>query len=167
MAKCAYCGSAILFGGKQDGAYRFCNAECHSKGQMVMVASQIPEDVVKQHALQIHSGACPKCNQQQGPVEVHTVHTVWSALVTTSWSSKPQISCRPCGVKAQLIGTASSLVVGWWGFPWGLIMTPVQVARNIGGLMRHSESATPSDQLEQLVRLNLAAHVMTQHATKQ
>lgn len=52
------------------------------------------------------------------------------------------------------------MVVGWCGFPWGLIMTPVQVARNIGGLMRSTESATPSEKLEQLVRLNIAAYAM-------
>lgn len=110
MPKCAYRGSSILFGGKQDGQYRFCNAECAAKGRVLAVANQIPDDVVKQHTLEIHSGACPKCVQQRGPVEVHTVYTVWSVLLMTSWSSKPQISCRPCGVKAQLLGTASS----WW-----------------------------------------------------
>lgn len=31
MAKCGYCGTTILFGGKKDGDLRFCNDECHAK----------------------------------------------------------------------------------------------------------------------------------------
>ena len=46
----------------------------------------------------------------------------------------PQISCRRCGLKSQAAGAAFPLVLGWWGFPWGLVVTPVQIGRNIGGM---------------------------------
>jgi len=26
-----------------------------------------------------------------------------------------------------------SLLVGWWGFPWGLIYTPMTLIQNLGG----------------------------------
>lgn len=29
--------------------------------------------------------------------------------------------------------TLLSLVFGWWGFPWGLIYTPMVVVQNLGG----------------------------------
>lgn len=29
--------------------------------------------------------------------------------------------------------TALSMVVGWWGFPWGLIYTPMAIITNLGG----------------------------------
>ncbi len=52
-------------------------------------------------------------------------------MVLTSWSSKPKLSCKSCATKRQLGAMAFSSVAGWWGLPWGLVMTPVQIIRNI------------------------------------
>lgn len=43
-----------------------------------------------------------------------------------------------------------------WGFPWGLILTPVQIIRNLWGLAAAPASFKPSAQLEKLVRLSFA-----------
>jgi hypothetical protein len=155
MPSCDYCGSMILLGGVRDGASRFCNAQCHQKGSVLTAASQVPADVVAQQVQMIHQGQCPRC-QGPGPVDVHTSHTVWSALVMTSWSSKPHICCRSCGTKSKLGGAVSSLVFGWWGFPWGLVFTPVQVCRNVVGILSPPDPETPSPQLVKLVRIGLA-----------
>jgi ribosomal protein L24E len=32
MAKCAYCGAMVVFGGKKDGNLRFCNSKCWKEG---------------------------------------------------------------------------------------------------------------------------------------
>ena len=162
MAKCAYCGSMLLFGGKKEGDLRFCNDACWQKGRVLVVARQIPDEVVKQRTHEIHGGACPRCNQRRGPVDVHTSHKVWSMILMTSWSSVPQISCRSCGVKSMLSATASSLLLGWWGIPWGIFITPVQISKNIWGLVRSDESAHPSGKLEQMVRVGLASHALAQ-----
>ncbi|WP_163998282.1 hypothetical protein [Pyxidicoccus caerfyrddinensis] len=38
------------------------------------------------------------------------------------------------GTAGKSIGyTLLSLVLGWWGFPWGLIYTPMCLATNLGG----------------------------------
>jgi len=29
--------------------------------------------------------------------------------------------------------TLLSLILGWWGFPWGLIYTPMAIIQNLGG----------------------------------
>jgi hypothetical protein len=160
MAKCAYCGTTLLFGGKKEGNLRFCNDTCRQKGHVLLVASQVPDDVVKQHARDVYAGPCPKCKQRRGPVDVHTAHKVWSAIFMTSWSSAPQVSCRSCGVKAMLFGTTTSLLFGWWGIPWGILITPVQVAKNVWGLLRTEETKQPSRKLEQMVRMNLASHAL-------
>lgn len=34
---------------------------------------------------------------------------------------------------ASLPYTLLSLVLGWWGFPWGLIYTPMAIIQNLGG----------------------------------
>ena len=164
MAKCGYCNSTILFGGVQEGDLRFCNENCHQGGFRLTVASQVPDNVLEQQVWTIHQGTCPNC-QGNGPIDVHTSHRVWSALVTTSWRSTPRVSCRSCGVKSQLGDTAFSLVLGWWGLPWGLVMTPVQVSRNLLAMARPPETSQPSAELTKLVRIEIAAQAVANQAS--
>lgn len=161
MAACAYCKSTILFGGRRVESLTFCNNECLSNGQVVLLAQTIPEHVVTATARNVHAGACPVCNDSRGPVEVHTAHKVTSFLVMTSWSSSPRISCGACGRKRQLGALLHSLLLGWWGFPWGLLMTPVQIGRNVVGMLRGANTAEPSPQLQHMIRLGLAAQAST------
>jgi hypothetical protein len=156
MAACGYCGTTILFGGKRDGELRFCNDECQRKGFVAAVAQEVPDDLVSEQVWKVHQGSCPKCGGS-GPVDVHMSYRVWSALVMTSWSSRPHVVCRPCGSKARLGDAAFSLAFGWWGFPWGFIITPVQVFRNVAGFFGKRDPAAPSPQLAHMVRLHIAA----------
>ena len=159
MASCNACGTTILFGGKKEGSYRFCNDKCLSNGQVLFVADQIPDDVLQKYAREIHQGPCPSC-KGAGPVDVHMSHFIWSALVLTSWSSTPNLSCRSCGVKSQAIGATLSTLLGWWGFPWGIIMTPVQIIKNIFGMIKKPDPARPSAQLMQQARMMIATQAV-------
>jgi hypothetical protein len=166
MAKCSYCGSTILFGGKQEGALQFCNAACQEKGVLIHLADQLPADLVEQSVQNIHSGSCPKCHGR-GPVDVHTSHRVWSALFLTSWVSRPQICCSSCGKKAKAADTLFCLLLGWWGFPWGFLVTPVQIVRNVIGLASASNPTRPSDKLRGIIRVNLAASLLQHQQSQQ
>lgn len=159
MASCAYCGTTILFGGVKENELRFCNQECYQNGRVVALSRDIPKNVVDEQVRGVHRGVCPKC-KGSGPVDVHTSYRVYSALVVTSWRSIPRVSCRSCGIKGQLGNTLFSLILGWWGFPWGIIMTPVQIVRNISGMMKGPDETKPSDKLENLVRIHLASQAM-------
>ena len=158
MSKCSACGKTILFGGKKADEFVFCSDKCRARGQLLVIAKQVPKDMVSTHARAIFSGACPVCKQQRGPVDVHVAHKIASFLVMTSWSSKPGVSCRTCGLKSQVGATAYSLLLGWWGFPWGLIMTPVQVVKNMAAILHNEQHLSPSPELERLVRLQIAAN---------
>lgn len=158
MPKCAYCNTTILIGGVRDGENRFCNQNCRQAGALLAVAQLVPEEEVRNRVNSVHQGPCPRCGRA-GTVDVHTSHSVWSALILTSWKSTPQVSCTPCGKKAKLTGTLGSLFLGWWGFPWGLLITPIQIGRNLWGLARSPSSFVPSPQLEKIVRLSLAAQL--------
>jgi DNA-directed RNA polymerase subunit RPC12/RpoP len=164
MAKCDYCGSTILFGGKRQDELRFCNANCSARGALIALSRQVPENVVDESVMRVHQGLCPMCGGS-GPVDIHVHHKVWSAIFLTSWKSTPQISCRGCGVKSQLGDAALSLVLGWWGFPWGLVLTPVQVGRNVVGIFRSPDPAKPSAQLEKVIRMNIAGRAIRQTAS--
>lgn len=155
MTKCDYCGTAILFGGKRDANGRFCNQKCQGRGGLMALSRQMPESVVQEQVMKAHQGPCPKC-QGPGPIDVHVAHKVWSALLLTQWSSTPQVSCRACGLKSQAAGAAFSMLLGWWGIPWGLLFTPIQIGRNVYGMTR-AESLRPSAQLEKIIRMNIAA----------
>ncbi len=160
MPKCSYCSSMILFGGVREGELRFCNAECHEGGALIAGMREIPEDTVRQAVWKIHQGPCLLCGGQ-GPVDVHASHRVWSALVVSSWTSKPQISCRRCGIKAQLGGALFSLGLGWWGLPWGLVMAPVQIVRNLWGIAKGPDPLEPSEELNQIARIQIATGTAT------
>ena len=162
MAKCAYCDTTILFGGRQHGEFRFCNAKCEANGADVVLASRVPDELVREQTRKVHEGDCPQC-AGSGPVDVHTSHRVWSFLVMTQWSSRPAVSCGSCATKRALGDTAYSLVLGWWGFPWGILMTPVQVVRNVVSLVKRPTPGEPTKALERLVRLRIA-HSAAQQA---
>lgn len=165
MAKCDYCGTTILFGGVKDNDLRFCNKECYQKGHVLVLSRAIPIDVVENQVRQIHRGPCPNC-QGSGPVDVHTSHRIYSALVYSSWSSIPKVCCRSCGIKSQIGNTIFSLVLGWWGFPWGFIMTPVQIGKNVIGLVKGPDESKPSGKLMNLVRVSIASQMLKDQKTE-
>ncbi len=158
MPECDYCGTTIIFGGVKDHGLHFCSDKCHQQGVLHDVTDQIPEEVISEYLMEVHEGACPICNGP-GPVDVHTSYVVWSALVITSWKSKPQVSCRRCGIKAKVGNACLSGLVGWWGFPWGIVMTPVQLLRNFFGIFSSPDPTMPSEQLENILKAHLAAQL--------
>lgn len=162
LATCAYCSTTIIFGGKKQDDLRFCNAECQENGILSHVASQIPRHEVDSYVAEVHRGSCPRC-MGAGPVDVHTSYRVFSALVITSWSSRPAICCRRCGTKRKLGDAAFSALLGWWGLPWGLFVTPMQIGKNLFGFFRTPDPRIPSSALETLLRLDLAAQLMQEH----
>jgi hypothetical protein len=50
--------------------------------------------------------------------------------------------------------------LGWWGFPWGLVLTPIQMARNIMGIFAGPDFSRPSADLRKMVQVMLAARMV-------
>ena len=159
MAKCGYCGSTIIMGGVSAGGQRFCNNKCHQGAHILSITKNVPAEVLDRKVEEVWRDNCPQC-RQLGPVDVHKVHEVWSALILTRWTTKVQVSCRSCAIKRQLGGAAFSFCFGWWGIPWGLVLTPVQITRNVIGMSRGPDAARPSDDLRKLVLVNLGTQIM-------
>ena len=159
LAQCKSCGSRILFGGYRVGSRVYCRPECIASDAQREAVRTIDGNLVMRQALEIRRGPCPEC-RGPGPVDLHTSYRVWSALLFTQWTSHPVISCHGCGVKAKLLGVAFSGLLGWWGFPWGLLVTPFQIARNVVGLLKRSGEG-PSPDLLEIIREELGAQVAT------
>ena len=158
MAACASCGSTILFGGFEDGGVRTCSEKCRAAGALHAAAARIPEEVAQAQARALQRGPCPACGRRDGPVDLHVSYRVYSLVFMTSWQSRPFIACRPCANRRRLGDSLFSLMLGWWGIPWGLLATPVQIGRNVVGLLRApAPGGQPSAALVQAARLELAA----------
>ena len=165
MDKCDYCGSRIFFGGVRQDGRRFCNNKCYQEGYLLPMSNEVPADVVQQQIDTVHQGNCPKC-RGRGPVDVHTSYKVYSLIYITRWSSMPQISCQSCGRNKQLLMAGFCLLFGWWGIPSGLILTPVQITRNLMGVFSPPDPRRPSALLEKLIRLHVARQVLANSQAK-
>ena len=166
MGKCVSCGRTIAFGGIKEGDRQFCGKPCRDRAHLNSASAQLPDEFVLEKAHEVHSSACPKCGGA-GPVDLHTSYTVWSAGVLTRWGHKSEVCCRACGRNAKLKAIAFSGLLGWWGFPWGLLMTPAQLIRNVGGIVKGHDPSRPSDKLVELVRKNLSARLIAEDRQQQ
>ena len=48
-------------------------------------------------------------------------------------------------------------MLGWWALPWGPIVTPVIVIRNLMGLLEDKDTLEPTEQLEKMARIAMIA----------
>jgi len=158
MATCNTCNNTILFGGKHDGDRVYCNDQCMARSALSEAGAQVPAETVRREALALRSSACPQCQRTGSPIEYRESHRAISYIIATSWSSPGQLCCRTCHVKALLGNSAITLLAGWWGFPWGLIATPLQLIRNVVGLCSGGDRPEPSEKLLAAVRSMLAQH---------
>ena len=156
---CATCGTMILFGGERLNGRRYCNARCLEAGRVTQAAERVPEELVDDALSALHAGPCPVCDGP-GPVDMYTAHLAWSAVVMTGWRSTPQVCCRACATRAKLKAIAFTGVFGWWGLPWGLIATPVQISRNLLELANGPKPGAPSAALEDIARRTVAARAL-------
>jgi hypothetical protein len=170
MATCGHCNTFILFGGKSAYGQRFCSEKCLKAASIntaaQQLAAEVPEELILRQVIHVHRGNCPKCGGA-GPIDVHVSHRIVSLIRVSWWKSRPQMCCRTCGIKAKCGDTLFSLLFGWWGFPFGILGTPVQIGRNIFGIFSNPDSSRPSPALEQMVREDILRRAAAIHAMVQ
>lgn len=155
MGDCNSCGKFVLFGGRKVDGYRYCGSDCARSHSLLRAAERVPHSTLQQYVEQWRNGPCPRCKRQVAPVDVHSWHRVHSFILMTQWSTRRSVCCRKCGRRDQILGTVYSATLGWWGFPWGLLVTPVQIARNVAAIFRR-DPVRPTAEFERIVRLKLA-----------
>lgn len=89
---------------------------------------------------------CPVCHRTGQPLNGTIVYTVKSFLVLTYSRKKPLIACPDCLNKKNNLAILSTSLLGWWGFPWGLINTPQYIYQNIAA-KKHNKSKNPNNVL--------------------
>jgi len=123
------------------------------------VADQIQPELLAEKIVETHQGDCSVCGKS-GPVDIQFSHTIWSAVLVSSYKSTPSLCCKLCGIKKKTGGIAFSFFLGWWGIPWGIIMTPVQIIKNTCSLFNTPNPNEPSERLQKFVKLNLANMIL-------
>ncbi|MBR8315784.1 hypothetical protein KDW36_21620 [Burkholderia dolosa] len=156
MTECSHCGRTFLIGGRSIDGRRYCGPACAHAHPIVVEAERLPDATVRQYVDDCRYGPCPICRRDDRPVDVHASHRVVSLLFVTRWATRRHVCCRRCGRRKQALALLASAAFGWWGLPWGIVLTPIQLARNALGLAaRDPDVAT--QQFEQLLRRKLAA----------
>jgi hypothetical protein len=155
LDRCDRCGFWIPLGGVRQDGFHYCCDECAQYGPLIPRSRQVPAVEVRLAALKILSGRCEMCSGP-GPVEVRRSYRIWSFVVLSHFSTRLQISCRLCGLKAQLRGIASSMLLGWWSLPVGVVMTPVQIGRNLWAMLVSPDGLEPTPALLQQASLIVA-----------
>lgn len=160
MPRCAYCNTSILFRGTRDGRLQYCDELCQQRGAQLSEASEMVGDSFESYLHAVHRGNCPKCGGH-GPVNTQLSYVAWSALVITLWRTRVELCCKSCGNRERVFAIFQTLLLGWWGLPWGVLITPVQVCRNIGGMFA-SPGRRPSKLMRRIVKSGLVKQAVEQ-----
>ncbi|MDI1255146.1 MAG: hypothetical protein PSV16_03515 [Flavobacterium sp.] len=86
---------------------------------------------LEKYAEQLRNIACPICNQTQKKLNGTVLYTVKSFLIVSTFSKKPLIACPDCLDKKNNDSITSTMLLGWWGIPWGILRTPFYIYNNI------------------------------------
>lgn len=152
---CPTCGNSVLFGGIKDGKRRYCSKRCYEADEINRVADTIPDSVSDELSLNINQGNCPKCGGP-GPVDLHKSYSVYSFILITKWSTNEHLLCVSCARKQQATDLLGSLLLGWWGIPFGLIVTPIMIISNVVSMFQNPGEDGPSKALKKRSKLLLA-----------
>jgi hypothetical protein len=165
MARCRTCKGFVLFGGKTDGDYRYCTQKCLDEDLLRETGEMLPQDLLDERVHAVHQGRCPTCKKDQGSVDVHWAYSLWTFIYFTQTRSHQLLCCRSCARQAQFWASVKSILLGVWG-PIGILITPVQILRNIGAMIGGPPPYAPSAPLFQLIRRVTAEQIVHNASTR-
>ena len=74
---------------------------------------------------------CPSCGNTTEPLNATMTGEVMSFIFFTTYNKKLKVGCPHCLDKANNNALTKTALLGWWGFPWGVIRTPQAIALNL------------------------------------
>jgi hypothetical protein len=159
MAVCDYCNKNFNFFGVHEGDYSFCSANCKNQARALLKSlEQFTPQQIEDYIGRSRAGPCRQCGKPN-PVDLYQSYRVISMILLTRWTTHNHFVCRECARREQLKSLAYSAALGWWGFPFGLVLTPVQIIRNIVAMSGGADPKQASPRLRSLLKLNLARQV--------
>ena len=97
---------------------------------------------------------CPSCGTTGSKLNATVTSEVVSFVLFTQRNKKLKIGCPDCLDKANSSALTNTLLLGWWGIPWGIIWTIQATNHNIKSKKTHRIS-TPNEYLRGFALANL------------
>jgi hypothetical protein len=164
MAICDKCSKKFNLFGVSENGYSFCSANCRDRARTLLTSlNGVPPAELESYIERSRAGPCAKCGGP-GPLDLHQSYRVYSMILLTSWSTHNHFVCRACARNEQLKSLGFSTLLGWWGIPFGLIVTPIQIVRNLTALASGADPSKASQRLQNMLKLNLARRIAAQAA---
>ena len=121
--------------------------------EMQATYSKYSNDNIERVSRKFMESLCPRCNQLKG-INAVKIDSLYSIIFYTKFKSSLIIGCYTC-LKDELIqANISSLFLGPWGIPFGLLGTPVTILGNILKFKK-IDMNVPSKELKEYVRKNI------------
>ncbi|KAA2238914.1 hypothetical protein F0L74_22120 [Chitinophaga agrisoli] len=124
---------------------------------------------VDQYCMLVRNLNCPGCNSNATPLNATLTAEVMSFILFTSYKKQVKVGCPTCLDKANNGALLQSLVLGWWGFPFGIIRTIEAIILYIRH-KKHNHSELATEQLVNFATANIGlitAHKDNKEALQQ
>lgn len=109
---------------------------------------------IEEYCALIQAAPCPICYSSTTPLNATVTSKVSSFIFLTTWKEELVIACPNCLDKLTESATSHSIIVGWWGLPWGIIRT-VKAIRSNKKMARSHHVPYPNASLTTFVRGNV------------
>ena len=73
---------------------------------------------------------CPKCHKATKPLTAAMISQTMSFLISMQQSNRIHIACPDCLKSECISSSATTLLLGWWSFPWGPVRSVESLANN-------------------------------------
>jgi hypothetical protein len=115
---------------------------------------ELSEEEIQAYCERLQSQPCPVCGAVEYDLNATVTKSVVSLLIITLRKRRMLIACPDCLDQATKEATIKSALLGWWGFPWGIIRTIQAISSNNARLKQHRIEA-PNDLLRAFVVSNV------------
>lgn len=102
-----------------------------------------PEEL-DEYSILIQKQPCPKCKSKTSKLNAVILTEVVSMILLTNTSKHFRIACPDCLTNFRKKADNKTLLLGWWGFPWGVIKT-IGALRLNSKMTKTIHSGEPND----------------------
>jgi hypothetical protein len=85
---------------------------------------EVDDQMLSEYAELLRGLPCPVCKSTQEKLNATMTGSVVSFIILTNYQKELKVACPNCLDKANNKAMIKSALLGWWGFPWGIIRTP-------------------------------------------
>ncbi len=97
---------------------------------------------------------CPVCHKYTQPLTAAVISQTMSFVIMTQYSNKLHIACPDCLKSECNSSIGITLLLGWWGFPWGPIRSVQSLVNNFKAYSAINHHG-PNDYLQGFILANI------------